>query len=51
MVGLGGNYIGLMPNNMIAFRFADGWDQDPGTWDSTGMQDVANAIRPFCPTE
>ena len=48
MVGFGGNYIGLMPNNMIAFRFADGWKDDPGTWDSTGLQDVANAIRPFC---
>ena len=51
MVGFGGNYVGLMPNNMIAFRFADGWKDEPGTWDSTGLQDVANAIRPFCPGE
>ena len=51
MVGKGGNYIGLMPDNIIAFRFADGWDDEPGTWDSTALQDVANRIRPFCGAE
>ena len=48
MVGKGGSYIGLMPNNITAFRFADGWGDEPGTWDSAGLQAVANRIRPFC---
>lgn len=51
MVGFGGNYVGLMPNNIIAFRFADGWDDDKKTWDNQGLQTVSNNIRPFCATE
>ena len=48
MSGYGGSYVGLMPNGMIAFRFADGWSDDPGTWDTAGLQTVANNIKPFC---
>lgn len=48
LAGYGGNYTILMPNNMIALRFADGDDNASGTWDSYSMRDTANSIRPFC---
>ena len=48
MSGHGGNYIILMPNNITAFRFADGRYNSSGTWDSSGLRKVADYIRPLC---
>ena len=47
MSGAGGNYLIFMPNGITAFRFADGRYNRPGTWDSTGLREVADYIRPF----
>ncbi len=49
MSGHGGNYIILLPNGITAFRFADGRNNSPGTWDSSGLREVAEYIRPFEP--
>lgn len=48
MAGFRGNYIIIMPNGTIGLRFADGHDENPDTWDSNGIRDVSNRIRPFC---
>jgi len=48
MSGSGGTYVIIMPNGITAFRFADGRDSNPGTWDSSGLRKVADYIRPFC---
>ena len=48
MLGYGGNFIGLMPGNMIALRFADHNEGDRGVWDGSGLQRTAQAVRPFC---
>lgn len=48
MSGHGGTYVIIMPNGITAFRFADGHDSNPGTWDSSGLRKVADYIRPFC---
>jgi CubicO group peptidase (beta-lactamase class C family) len=48
MSGGGGTYVIIMPNGITAFRFADGRDNSPGTWDSSGLRKVADYIRPFC---
>ncbi len=48
MSGLGGTYVIFMPNNITAFRFADGWLNDPATYDSSGLRKVADYIRPVC---
>ena len=47
MSGSGGTYVIIMPNGITAFRFADGRDSNPGTWDSSGLGKVADYIRPF----
>ncbi len=47
MSGAGGNYLIFNPNGITAFRFADGRYNSPGTWDSTGLREVADYIRPF----
>lgn len=49
MAGFGGNYLIVMPNRTIGLRFADGHDDDPDTWDSSGIRDISNRIRSFCP--
>jgi hypothetical protein len=48
MSGHGGNYVIIMPNGITAFRFADGRENNPGTYDSSGLRKVADYIRPFC---
>jgi len=48
MSGYGGTYVIFMPNNITAFRFADGLDNDPATYDSSGLRKVADYIRPLC---
>ncbi len=48
MVGVGGNYILLMPKGLTGFRFADGTDSNPGTWDSSDIRIVADHVRAFC---
>jgi hypothetical protein len=35
-------------NGITAFRFADGRENNPGTYDSSGLRKVADYIRPFC---
>ena len=47
MSGHGGNYVIIMPNNIIVFRFADGRYNRPGTWDSSGLRKVVDYIRSF----
>ena len=47
MSGAGGNYLIFNPNGITSFRFADGRYNSPGTWDSTGLREVADYIRPF----
>ncbi len=49
MVGQGGNYVSIMPNRTIGLRFADGHDNNPGTWDSFDIRKISDRIRPFCP--
>ena len=48
MAGFGGNYVIIMPNRTIGIRFADGYDDDPYTWDSYGIRSVSHRLRPFC---
>jgi CubicO group peptidase (beta-lactamase class C family) len=48
MSGHGGNYVIFMPNNITAFRFADGPVNNPATYDSTDLRKVADYIRPLC---
>ncbi len=48
MVGIGGNYVVLMPNNVIGFRFADGHDDAPGTWVSKHIREVADRVKGIC---
>ena len=48
MSGHGGSYVIFMPNNITAFRFADGLNRDPATYDSSGLRKVADYIRPSC---
>ncbi len=48
MSGHGGSYVIIMPNGITAFRFADGLENSPGTYDSSGLRKVADYIRPFC---
>lgn len=48
MSGHGGTYVIFMPNNITAFRFADGFVNDPATHDSSGLRKVADYIRPLC---
>ncbi len=48
MSGYGGTYVIFMPNNITAFRFADGPVNDPATYDSSGLRKVADYIRPLC---
>jgi len=48
MSGHGGSYLIIMPNGITAFRFADGRENSPGTYDSSGLKKVADYIRPFC---
>ncbi|MCP5083387.1 MAG: ABC transporter permease subunit [Alphaproteobacteria bacterium] len=48
MAGIGGNYVVLMPNNVIAFRFADGHDDAPGTWVSKHIREVADQVKGVC---
>ena len=48
MSGHGGTYVIFMPNNITAFRFADGRVNNPATYDSTGLRKVADYIRPLC---
>jgi CubicO group peptidase (beta-lactamase class C family) len=48
MSGHGGSYVIIMPNGITAFRFADGRENSPGTYDSSGLRKVADYIRPFC---
>jgi CubicO group peptidase (beta-lactamase class C family) len=48
MSGHGGTYVIFMPNNITAFRFADGLANNPATYDSTGLRKVADYIRPLC---
>ncbi len=48
MAGYGGNYVILMPNNVVGFRFADGRDDAPGTWVSKHIREVADRVRSVC---
>ena len=48
MSGHGGSYVIIMPNDITAFRFADGRENSSGTYDSRGLRKVADYIRPFC---
>ena len=48
MSGHGGSYVIFMPNNITAFRFADGLVDNPSTYDSSGLRKVADYIRPLC---
>ena len=48
MSGHGGTYVIFMPNNITAFRFADGLANNPATYDSKGLRKVADYIRPLC---
>ncbi len=48
MVGYGGNYVSLMPNGIIGFRFADGRENVEATYDSSGIRRISDQIRPFC---
>ena len=48
MSGHGGTYVIFMPNNITAFRFADGLANNSATYDSTGLRKVADYIRPLC---
>ena len=48
MAGFGGNYVIIMPNGTIGLRFADGAEDDPGTWDSFGIRSVSHELKPFC---
>ena len=48
MLGHGGNFVGLMPNNMVAVRFAESDYGAAGIWDRRGRQVRAHALRQFC---
>ncbi|MEM1363968.1 MAG: serine hydrolase domain-containing protein [Pseudomonadota bacterium] len=48
MSGFGGNYVAIMPNQTIGFRFTDNPDNAPGTYDSFGMRQVSDIVQPFC---
>ena len=48
MVGVGGNYVLPMPNDVTAFRFADRYEDDEDTYDSWHMRHVADLVSPFC---
>ena len=48
MSGFGGNYVSIMPNRTIGVRFADGHDDDPHTWNSYGIRNISDRVRPFC---
>lgn len=48
MAGFGGNYVILMPNRVIGFRFADGDDNAPGTWVSKHIREVADQVKGVC---
>ena len=48
MVGHGGSYVSIMPNNTIGFRFADGSNAVDDVWDSSGIREVSHRVRPFC---
>ena len=47
MLGQGGNYVVLMPNGVTAIRFADGRDNERGTWDSNSLRRVSDYVRPL----
>lgn len=47
-LGRGGNVVNFMPNDMTAFRIADGDSANPATRDSRDMRRIGNEIRPFC---
>ena len=47
MLGQGGNYVVMMPNGVSAIRFADGRDNERGTWDSESLRRVADYVRPL----
>ncbi|MEM7425128.1 MAG: ABC transporter permease subunit [Pseudomonadota bacterium] len=48
MAGVGGNYVILMPNKVIGFRFADGHDDAPGTWVSKHIRETADRVKGIC---
>ncbi len=48
MSGYGGNYVLIMPNDTIGFRFADSPDNANWTYDSSGIRKVSHKVRPFC---
>ncbi len=48
MLGHDGNYVVIMPNAAIGFRFADGREDAEGTYDSVGIRRVADHVRSFC---
>ena len=48
MVGVGGNYVMPMPNNVTAFRFADRYEDDEDTYDTLHLRRTADLVSPFC---
>ena len=48
MVGAGGNYVIPMSNGITAFRFADRYEDNPGTYDSYHMRKISDRIKSVC---
>ncbi len=48
MVGAGGNNVIPMDNGITAFRFADRYEDNPGTYDSYHMRKISDRIKSVC---
>lgn len=48
MSGYGGNYVILVPNDVTAYRLADGFTDSPATFETYFMRRIADYIRPSC---
>ncbi len=48
MHGVGGNYVIMVPNGVTAYRLADGYADNPATYDTYTMRRIADFVRPSC---
>jgi peptide/nickel transport system permease protein len=48
MVGVGGNYVIVMPNGITTVRFADRYEDNPGTYDTYHMRRISDHIKSVC---
>ncbi len=48
MTGVGGNYVLPMKNGITPFRFADRYEDHPGTYDSYEMRTISDLMKSLC---